>query len=183
MSPRASSYDAIVDAAEAVVIEAGAAHMTLDAVAARAGVSKGGLLHHFSTKEALLEAMIKRQIEAREKSRIEVWNKLPEGPTRELKAIIVSALSRDQKADRIGAPLLATLAHNPKLAEPIRRIIKERYAELVSEGIKFEKAAVLALAAHGLLFQEVLSISPFDEEQRNRVIKELMRLADEGTAG
>jgi len=39
VSPRASSYDAIIDAAEAVVIEAGASHMTLDAVAAKAGVS------------------------------------------------------------------------------------------------------------------------------------------------
>jgi AcrR family transcriptional regulator len=67
MSPRVSSYDAIIDAAGAVVVEAGASHMTLDAVAAKAGVSKGGLLHHFPTKVALLEAMIKRQIEAHEK--------------------------------------------------------------------------------------------------------------------
>ena len=39
MSPLSSSRDKIVDAAENVVIEVGAAHMTLDAVAEKASVS------------------------------------------------------------------------------------------------------------------------------------------------
>jgi AcrR family transcriptional regulator len=183
MSPRASSYDVIIDAAETVVVEAGASHMTLDAVAARAGVSKGGLLHHFPTKEALLEAMIRRLIEAREESRKRAWQELPDGPARALKAYMLSSLLRDRKADCVGAPILAALAHNPKLAEPIREIIKKRYAEFVSEGVKFERAIVLALAADGLLFQEVVSLSPFTEEQRRKVIEELLRIVDEGIAG
>jgi AcrR family transcriptional regulator len=32
--------------------------VTLEAVAAEAGVSKGGLLYHFPTKDALLEALV-----------------------------------------------------------------------------------------------------------------------------
>jgi AcrR family transcriptional regulator len=183
MSPRVNSYDVIVDAAEAVVIEAGAAHMTLDAVAARAGVSKGGLLHHFPTKEALLKAMIDRLIGAREDKRKKILNQLPDEPARELKAYILSGLVRDPKADRMGAPILAALAHNPKLAEPIREIIKKRYAEFVSKGLKFERAIVLALATDGLLFQEVVSLSPFTEEQRKKVIEELLRIAEEGIVG
>jgi AcrR family transcriptional regulator len=182
MSPRTSSYDLIVDAAEDVVVEAGASHMTLEAVAARAGVSKGGLLHHFPSKEALLEAMIGRLIEKRELSRKKVLDELPDSPTRKLKAYILSGLIRDPKADRVGAPILAALAHNPKLAEPVRKIIKKRYAEFVSEDVKFERAIVLALAADGLLFQEVVSLSPFTEEQRNRVVEELLRIVDEGVA-
>jgi AcrR family transcriptional regulator len=179
MSPRVSSYDGIVDAAEDVVTEMGAAHMTLGAVAARAGMSKGGLLHHFPTKEALLEAMIGRLIETRERSRIKVLDELPEGPARELKAYILSGMFRDRKTDRVGAPILAALAHNPKLAEPIREIVKKRYAEIVSEGVKFGKAIVLALATDGLLFHEVIALSPLTEEQRSKVIEELLRIADE----
>lgn len=179
MSPRASSYEAIVRAAEAVVIEAGASHMTLDAVAAKAGVSKGGLLHHFPTKVALLEAMIKRLIDLRRKSRNEIWKGLPDSPTRGLKAFMLSTLLRDKESDQVGAPLLAALAHNPKLAEPVREAIKMAFSEIISPGVKFEKAALLALAADGLLLQEILSISPFTDEQRNMVIEELMRLADE----
>lgn len=179
MSPRISSYEAIVDAAEAVVIEAGAAHMTLDAVAAKAGVSKGGLLHHFPTKAALLEAMISQLIEARVESREKIWSELPDSPTRKLKALVLSSLLRDKKADRVGAPLLAALAHDPKLAEPVREAIRKAFAEIVSPGVKFERAVVLALAADGLLLQEILSVSPFTEKQRAKVVEELLRLTDE----
>jgi AcrR family transcriptional regulator len=180
MSPRASSYELIVDAAEDVVAEAGASHMTLEAVAGRAGMSKGGLLHHFPTKEALLEAMIGRLIEKREESRKKLLNDLPDSPTRELKAYIMAGLVRDRKTERVGAPILAVLAHDPKLAEPIREVIKERYAEFVSKGVKFERAIVFALAADGLLFHEIVATSPFTVEQRRRVVEELLKIVDEG---
>ena len=41
----------------------GVAKLTLEAVAKEAGVSKGGLLYHFSNKEALIEGMIVRGVE------------------------------------------------------------------------------------------------------------------------
>ena len=184
MGARRSLYNVIVNAAETVVMEKGAAHMTLDAVVARAGVSKGGFLYHFPTKDALLEAMIRRLVEERteswKESWKESWNKLPDGPNRKLKAYMMSGLLRDRKVDRVGAPILAALAHNPKLAEPIRDVVKKRYAEFASGDVQFEKAVVLALAVDGLLFQEVLSISPFNEDQRSKVIEELLKIADEG---
>lgn len=180
MSPRLRRYDTIIDAAEVVVAEVGAAHMTLDAVAVKAGISKGGLLYHFPTKEALLEAMIKKLVQVREAFRKETWRNLPDSPTRELKAHILSDLLYERKADHLGPPILAALAHNPKLAEPVRKINKERYVQLVSENTPFERVAVLALAADGLLFQEVLSISPFTEKQRKMIVEELLRIADEG---
>jgi hypothetical protein len=43
----------------------------------------------------------------------------------------------------------------------------------------FERAAIIALAADGLWLQEMLSISTFTEEQRVKIIEELLRLADE----
>src|SRR3954466_14733340 len=48
----------LLDAASAVVRRDGAQALTLDAVAAEAGVSKGGLLYHFRSKHELLEAMV-----------------------------------------------------------------------------------------------------------------------------
>ena len=43
-----------------LVLETGAGHLTLDAVAKCAGLSKGGLLYHFPSKDLLLEAMLTR---------------------------------------------------------------------------------------------------------------------------
>lgn len=50
--------ETLLDAAICVVTRDGFAAMTLDAVAKEAGVSKGGLTHHFATKDALITAML-----------------------------------------------------------------------------------------------------------------------------
>ena len=44
------------------LVKTGAGKLTLDAVAERAGLSKGGLLYNFPTKDALLQAMIQRMM-------------------------------------------------------------------------------------------------------------------------
>ena len=60
---RKSSREKILDAAAELVAEIGAGRLTLEAVAEKAGLSKGGLLYNFPTKDALLQAMIQRMID------------------------------------------------------------------------------------------------------------------------
>ena len=50
---------ALLDCAAQIAAEQGAAAITIQAVAERAGVTKGGLLHHFDSKQALLAAVFK----------------------------------------------------------------------------------------------------------------------------
>jgi len=176
-----NSQDAIVDAAEAVVLEGGAAHMTLAAVAAKAGVSKGGLLYHFPTKETLLKAMLDRRVQRYEELRKKKYAELAAEPARAVKAYILSTLDRDRKMDRIGAAILAAVAHDPSLLEPTRHDYQRRLAKLAPSGIRPERAAVIALAADGLRLLEILSLSPLEDGQRKEVIAEMLRLAaDEG---
>lgn len=165
-----------------MVIESGASRMTLDAVAAKAGISKGGLLYNFPTKEALLEAMLARRIKIREELQNEICKNLPPGPARFVKGYMLSSIMRDQGKNRLGATLLANLAHNPRLVEPVREIVRQLYTGFVSPEVKFEKLAIVALAADGLLLQDILSVSPLTEEQRKKIVDELLRLADEATA-
>ena len=54
--------DRLLDSAEAVLAEHGSQGLTLAAVAAHAGVSKGGLLYHFAGKDALITALMERLI-------------------------------------------------------------------------------------------------------------------------
>ena len=55
-----TTRDRILDALERLLSEATAGQVSISAVAAEAGVSKGGLLHHFPTKEAMLAALVRR---------------------------------------------------------------------------------------------------------------------------
>ncbi|MFD7866423.1 TetR/AcrR family transcriptional regulator [Streptomyces sp. NPDC059783] len=55
-------HDRILDAVESVLLKRGIDAVRLDAVAAEAGVSKGGLLHHFPNRQALVEGVVRRLV-------------------------------------------------------------------------------------------------------------------------
>ena len=59
----ASARDRVLDAYETLLIESGPGAATLDAVAAAAQVSKGGLLYHFASKDALAAGLLARLAE------------------------------------------------------------------------------------------------------------------------
>ncbi len=187
ISRRPSSREAILDAAEAVVSADGAAHLTLDAVAERAGISKGGLLYNFSTKEALLEAMLDRHMRRFEAMQIQARETLPPGPGRELKALVLSANSPCPQRDKTsGCGTLAALANNPRLLEPVRAAHRRRLERLTasttdSAALPFARTAAISLAVDGLCLLEVLQISPYSADERQQVIDDLLHLVDETT--
>ena len=182
---RTSARETILDAAETVVAADGAAHLTLDAVAERASVSKGGLLYHFPTKELLLEAMVDRHMQQLEATRLQALAGLAPGPGRELKALILSALPRCAEKDaRLSGGMLAAVANSPRLLEPVRAS-KRRRLEWITTGepeLPFERAASIALAVDGLCLLEMLQVSPYDAGQRERIMEDLLRLVDETAA-
>jgi AcrR family transcriptional regulator len=57
---RGSTRHRLLDSAEVLLVEGGPRALTLDAVAAASAVSKGGLLHHFSTKDSLVQGLLER---------------------------------------------------------------------------------------------------------------------------
>ena len=58
--PRPSNRARLLDAYEELLVSGVGATVTLDAVAAAAGVSKGGLLYHFPSREALVDGLVAR---------------------------------------------------------------------------------------------------------------------------
>lgn len=60
MAATPSARDRVLDAFENLLITVGERGATMDAAAAAAGVSKGGLLYHFGTKDALVGGLIER---------------------------------------------------------------------------------------------------------------------------
>ena len=69
-SPRqkraAATFEAIVEAAAHILRDEGAAALTTNAVAARAGVSIGSLYQYFPNKQAIVRALIAREVKLAE---------------------------------------------------------------------------------------------------------------------
>jgi AcrR family transcriptional regulator len=174
-----NSRDRLLDAAEELVSVQGATSLTLDAVAKAAGVSKGGLLYHFPTKEALLQAMVDRHLEEIDRR---VSGLLASGGDYARNPLLahVHALLEAIPAKRaVGAALLAASATNPALMEPCRRHYAQTLARFGALPCGFERAATVLLAVDGLLLTELIHMSPFTPEQRERVVARLVQLAEE----
>ncbi len=182
-SQRPSTREALIDAAEAVVQAAGAIHLTLDAVAERAGVSKGGLLYNFPSKDALLQAMVDRNMDRLRRDHAAAMAELPAGPGDELKAFARVAAGRSLCSEkRLGGALLAASANNPRLLEPVHRFHHWRLAmvaDAARDGLPFERTAMASLALDGLCLLEMLGVSPYTDEQRTRILDDLLLFLDE----
>ena len=182
MKRRSNSRDLILDATEALALDAGASRVTLDAVAERAGVSKGGLLYNFPSKGALLEGLIARLCERFDQAKEAARASSGGGRAAGLKAYVATALATEGSNNTAAGALLAAIANDPKLLRPVREHHRRYVEELAASELPFAQAAVVWLATEGLWLYELLKLSPLVSSQRRQVVKELLRLAD-GAAG
>lgn len=172
--------DRILEAAERLVADVGAARLTLDAVAQGAGVSKGGLLYHFPSKESLLNALAHRYAESMEQCIEAAKANLTEfGKSRDLKAAVLGILGADPRSRALSAVLLATAANEPALLNVIRQCVAQYTQELEATCSNFTRAAVVTLAVDGLKMREALRISPFTDQQREQIVQELLSMAEQ----
>lgn len=152
----------LLDAAEAIVADRGVGALTLDAVAAAAGVSKGGLLHHYRSKEALLTAIVARLAAEMRTIFDGLVASIPPGPGRAARAAIAWALhsppEREARDLRIAAALLAAHAHHPALIDPIRAEHARIRAILAEDGLPPGHALAIQVAADGLFMAKVFSL-------------------------
>ena len=175
---RPNAREALLDAAAVVVSRGGPAALTLDAVAAQAGVSKGGLLYHFPAKRALVEAMLARwtdgftaEVEAAASgdTRAGAW-------TRAYARVssAAAAAADDEVADQIA--MLAVLAEAPERLDAVRERYGAWQARCEADGIDDADATIVRLAADGLWLSQLLGLAPPEGELLERVRARLEEL-------
>lgn len=178
---RPNSREAMLDAAQSVVLEGGAGKLTLDAVARRAGVSKGGVMYNFPTKETLLKAMVERLVEHNRNAHEQLIEKLPDLPGRALKAYVMNSVQALDLDDQVSGALLAALNSDPSLLAPVMEHFNRRFGQISSD-VPFERVALVFIATEGLWILELLQLSPFTPRQRAQVVRMLLRMAGESAA-
>ncbi len=178
-----SSRSKILDCAERVVLRDGVAHLTLDAVAAEAGLSKGGVLYNFPTKEDLIRGMIARMMEEFEGdiARFEVEDPEPRG--RSLRAFVRASFpERDSPCQRhckVAACLLAAILVNPVLLDPVRDHFRKIQERLLQDGLDPARVHIIRLAADGLWMCDLFAIPGPDAEARSELLQKLCQLTRE----
>ncbi|WP_444912662.1 TetR/AcrR family transcriptional regulator [Microbulbifer sp. PAAF003] len=164
---------AIVRAAEEVVRDRGARKLTLDAVAAQCGLSKGGLIHHFRTKQSLLKAMLEAAI-AREDDSVATF--VSSGDS-----LLVSRLKSifELMEDDKGLPrsLIAAVAEDPMLLGPVKDKEEQQRRDICDAYRDPEMAELLILAAQGMFLGRVLGVVESEDPIIERLQGRLLALS------
>ena len=128
------SRAAIIEAALHVLARDGAGQLTLDAVAREAGISKGGLMHQFKTKEAVIRALLEHHIAYIDTFRhdylLENGNDRPQP---ELSAEIAGDREATTMPHSIALAVFGAMAEDQNLLTPVREHAERRTALLRSE--------------------------------------------------
>jgi AcrR family transcriptional regulator len=175
--------DQILDAAENVVIRDGIGKLTLDAAAREAKLSKGGLMHHFPSKDDLIDALVHRKVEAwRTECNAAIDQQAP-GPGRVPRAILNHCLASTDKwtesLRRRGHVLVAALVHDSRHVEPLRKAHKEIAARVAADGLAPGIGETVQLAVDGLWFNWIFGLEELKPQRVAAVRAALRRLVEQ----
>lgn len=165
-----SARDKIIDAAMDIVRDQGVAKLTLEQAAREAGLSKGGVLYHFKTKDDLVRAMVERLTSQCDMLHRRYYAEEPEGPYRWARTVVRTAFDPNGPAsDRISGALLAAVATNPELAAPLHDKFREWVERINSDSPDPSRAALVCMAMDGYFFERLLGLDVCNDEQCRRV--------------
>ncbi|MDK4701282.1 TetR/AcrR family transcriptional regulator [Rhizobium sp. CNPSo 4062] len=162
--------DRILDAAEAVILDSNGRNLTLDAVAERAGISKGGLVYSFATKDELIYAALEREITRFQQAvRHRVGDRSAD-PIELVLAHIEEALKEDDASTRMAAFLVTALVHAPGMLEPVRSLYRTLLDPLRSKSGKFAEVRQAFLAVEGIFLLRGLGFVEVSSDEFKSVL-------------
>ena len=172
-----STQDRLLDAAEARLLKLGPGGLVLDAVARDAGVSKGGLLYHFPSKEALVAGLVARMLDGFDEVQDEAAGEDPEPAGAWARAYLASTVTETgEPADNSGqlmAGMLAALGSNSPQLEVLRERFGGWQRRLLADGADPTLAAIVRLAADGLWLSSLLGLPALSPQVRTEVMRRL----------
>jgi AcrR family transcriptional regulator len=167
----------LVQAAAQLVVSKGINRVTLEQVALEAGVSKGGLLHHFPTKQALLNGLIE-QIGQVFKARLEKYMALETSlqPGRLSRAYIRASFEYEADELQLTNAIAKVVSEFPELLQELQTDFAQLDQEMQQDSLPAARALVIRLACDGLWFSELIGVSSLQESLREQMRDELLAM-------
>ncbi len=150
-----SAKERILDSYEEILTTDGPGVVTLEAVAAHAGVSKGGLLYHFGSKDALVEGLTDRLIRLAEED-MEQAQHAPEGVVKYYLRTAITDVTLQKPLHRTSMAAIRLLLTEPRVAE-IVRVYNTKVHEMINSSVDDPLTAeLIILVGDGLYLRAAL---------------------------
>jgi AcrR family transcriptional regulator len=164
--------NAAIQAALAIIARDGAGRLTIDAIARESGISKGGILHQFRTKEAVLKALLEYQIDSTDGFFEDYLATIPsDHAERVLEAQIATYHMAADHPKSATFAIAGALAEAPDLLSLVREKDVQRVESMKAEAADPNITLVRWAAARGLALAAILGLCPLSEEERERLFR------------
>jgi AcrR family transcriptional regulator len=166
----------LLAAATTIVAEKGAIDFTIDAVAMKAGVSKGALLHHFPSKKELVAAMVKDLVDQVTALCEKAMAEDPEPRGRSARAYVRVIAGQSKQEFEQWAAISAAFLSDMSLIQLWRTSITKALEADIAETDDPTSAMIARLAADGIWSSDIYRTYQFDDARRRDLLDRLVAM-------
>lgn len=172
---RSIDRDKVLDMAEEIVANQGAAGLTIDSVAKAMGISKGGVQYCFGSKDALIDAMFERWGKAYDTVFDAIAGENPSAATA-VQAHMQATRSSDQASSAKAAGLMATLIQTPEHLDSTREWYRSRIAGLDLTTEEGRRARLAFLATEGAFMLRFFGLMDIGQQEWDAMFADMQAL-------
>ncbi len=160
---REDSRSRILQAVDRVLDRHGFKGLTIEKVAAEAGMSKGGVLHYFASKDELIKASLLGFQERTLARRDALFESLPDGPERLAKATLLGVMEM-RKAESYAGHYRSDLLENSEYREIIGSFKKRIYFDLLKNARQPARILSMLFLLDGMWLNDTYKPSPIPKQ-------------------
>jgi AcrR family transcriptional regulator len=171
---KTNSRAKILAAAADVAREFGPGSVSLEAVASRAGVSKGGLLYYFPSKARLMQALVEHYLAEFRSS----LSQAQAGGETLLTAFIKRAAAEcREKQPASRSWIFSAISQDPDFLSPLRSFHQQLFANLKEDNSDLKAVLICYLAIEGLRSMNLFDFDILSTEERELLVASLLEIA------
>ncbi|WP_434109903.1 TetR/AcrR family transcriptional regulator [Paraburkholderia caffeinilytica] len=164
-----------IEAAFSILTRDGVGGLTFDSLARESGISKGGLLHQFRTKQGVLYALLEHQRQQFEQiARSYIAKEGASKAEPNLAAQIAIYRESVNQPHSVARAILAAIIESPTLLDDMKVADAGKMQALQDEAADLDLSLLRYFAASGLAFHSLLGLSPLADSTRNRLFDRLL---------
>lgn len=174
---RSNSREKILAAAADVARVSGPGCVSLEAVASRAGVSKGGLLYNFPSKGKLMQALVERYLGEFEQSLTEAHA----GGEGLLEAFVRRSVREcEEKEPSSASWIFSAIAEDPDFLSPMKTFHRQLFNRLKEDTGDLRAVLICYLAIEGLRSMNLFDFDILSAKERDLLLSCLLEIAGKG---
>jgi AcrR family transcriptional regulator len=171
-----ATRERLLAAARKLVAQEGPSALTLDRAAEAAGISKGAVLYHFKSKDALIDALLRSVLDQFDAATQDVQKKASDDAGAYSRAYAIVSFHPRNNTPEVSAGLLAAVTNDISLLKPAVDRHAAYQRQLEDDGIAPAVATLIRLAAGGLYLSRAFGLAPPSDERTAEVLALLLNM-------